>query len=319
MNDKPAILFLKNFRAVHPDFTVEVPEFSLNAGERVAIVGSNGSGKTTLLEGILGLKPRTEGWVSWKGEAGPPGLSMKKDLGVQLQSAGYGDQMLVEEILYLHRIVYRTQEKSIMDLFEMKSITSKKYSNLSRGQKQRVDLFVAFGHAPKHIFLDEPITGLDSSFSRKFMNLFREFAEGSETTIFFACHSPEEFSVADSVLWLENGNVRDYGRKSSVLGNYLGEYKLELINVSPELMDQSLMSAKNELGHDVHNIYCVDNTMTMYGSQMFREWALRFAGEHHLASYSITSVTERDFLSYITREGMVADDQCLVKNNTHAV
>ena len=202
-------LTLSDFEIRYPDFRVFVESPELDTGSVTAVVGSNGSGKTTFIEGVLGVQPRVYGLMRWS-----DGSSVldKNISGVQLQKSGFGDQMLVEDICYLHKFLYKRQDQTFLQDFQIGELMSKQYRNLSRGQKQRVDLFVAMAHTPSQLFLDEPKTGLDTTFSGIFMNYFKAFAADQENSAIYACHSPEELQIADKVLWLDQGEVKDLGQ-----------------------------------------------------------------------------------------------------------
>ncbi len=222
-------LTLNNFEIRYPDFKLLIESLELDIGSVTAVVGSNGSGKTTFLEAILGVQRNVNGSKRWR-----DGLSTldKKASGVQLQRSGFGDQMLVKDICLLHKSLYKRQESVLFHDFQIGELISKQYRSLSRGQKQRVDLFVAMADMPSQIFLDEPKTGLDTDFSRIFMNYFKSFANNNESSVIFACHSPEELLIADKVLWLDQGKVKDFGQKETLFKKHLSEYKIDLKGIS---------------------------------------------------------------------------------------
>lgn len=291
-------LVLKDFEIRYPDFKVTVESLELELGSVTAVVGSNGSGKTTFIEGVLGVQLGVSGLKRWgTGEA----TLDKKVSGVQLQRSGFGDQMLVKEICLLHKALYKKVDSAFYKDFQIEELLSKQYRNLSRGQKQRVDLFVAMGHLPTQLFLDEPKTGLDSAFSTIFMRYFKSFTNCNENSAIFACHSPEELMIADSILWLEGGKVKDFGLKKALFKKHLGDYKVELKNLSDEQRDD-YHARFLSLSMDTKEHFLSDDSLTMYGDLSVKEWAEQTIHSDAIQEYSISSVREADFLEYLTKK-----------------
>ncbi len=291
-------LALNNFEIRYPDFKVFIESLELDIGSVTAVVGSNGSGKTTFIEGVLDVQQSVSGTKSWR--AGGATLD-KKISGVQLQRSGFGDQILVKDICFLHKALYKKQDSVLYKDFEIKELISKQYRNLSRGQKQRVDLFVAMAHLPSQLFLDEPKTGLDTTFSKIFMRYFKSFTNDNKNSAIFACHSPEELVVADKILWLERGKVKDFGLKKALFKKHLSEYKVELKNLSGKQRDDYCAKVRSlNLSTKEH---CVsDHALTIYGDLPLKEWAELTINSDGIQDYSISSVRESDFLDYLTKK-----------------
>ncbi len=292
-------LSLNKFEVIYPDFKVFVESLDLDVGSMTAVVGSNGSGKTALIEGILGVLQSTNGTKHWKGC-----LSTldKENSGVQLQRSGFGDQMLVEDIRLLHKALYKKQESVFIQDFEIDELARKQYRNLSRGQKQRVDLFVAMAHMPSQIFLDEPKTGLDSTFSRIFMKHFELFASNNENSAIFACHSPEELQIADQILWLDQGEVKDFGQKETVFKRHLGEYKIDLKGLTDQQRDD-YYTAVQSFDSCPQEPLKSDGELVIYGGLIVKEWAQQVIKSDGIPDYSISAIKAVDFLQYLTKKG----------------
>ena len=181
-----------------------MPAFTINAGERVAIVGPNGSGKTSLLKALLGeLRP-----LSGRVKMGPrvamryydqhlADLDPNKTVLTELQDA-FG---LPEETLrtFLGRLLFHGDDA-------FKTIRS-----LSGGEKSRVALAKLMLDDAGLLLLDEPTNHLDIPAQEMLEEALQEF----EGTIVFVSHDRYFIDAIATRLWsVEDGTVTMH------LGNY---------------------------------------------------------------------------------------------------
>jgi ABC-2 type transport system ATP-binding protein len=201
----------------------------IRSGTATAIVGKNGSGKTTLLEAFLGLRKPLGGKVFVDGRVADGWLSVpsnRRRMGVQLQSMSYPAKTCVREVVKLHSIVYDCLPTTdIAHIFDVDSIADRYYEHLSRGEKQRVDLYVALAHGPELIILDEPCTGLDARFHESSLSLLASLCERSDKTVLVATHDARELRLASDLLWIDAGVVRQSTVAEGLarVGQYCGE------------------------------------------------------------------------------------------------
>lgn len=143
--------------------------FRVEQGQYVGIVGDNGAGKSTLMKTILGLQKPLSGELKFG-----DGL-LQNEIGyIPQQSSAQRDfpatvsEVVLSGCLNRHgRIAfYNRQDRQSavenlkkMGIFELKG---KCYKELSGGQQQRVLMARALCAAKKILFLDEPMSGLDS-------------------------------------------------------------------------------------------------------------------------------------------------------------
>jgi ATP-binding cassette subfamily F protein 3 len=181
-----------------------MPAFTINAGERVAIVGPNGSGKTSLLKALLGELRPLKGRV----KSGPrvtmryydqhlADLDPNKTVLTELQDA-FG---LPEETLrtFLGRLLFRGD-----DAFKV-------IRSLSGGEKSRVALAKLMLDDAGLLLLDEPTNHLDIPAQEMLEEALQDF----EGTIVFVSHDRYFIDAIATRLW-----VVDQGRVATYLGNY---------------------------------------------------------------------------------------------------
>ena len=146
----------------------------------------------------------------------------RKRLGVQLQRVEYEDSSNVREILDLHLALYGKQDPQVAQALDIEALRKLPYRALSRGQKQRLDLFVALAHHPEIAILDEPFTGLDRAYIERVAHLLRYDLAG--LTIIMICHSVEELDAASDVVWVCKGGVEYQGDKEALKNRLVGAF-----------------------------------------------------------------------------------------------
>jgi ABC-2 type transport system ATP-binding protein len=209
-------------------FTVRMNGWSVPRGACVALVGHNGSGKTSILDSLLGLRRDAEitarmlgeDVATWRRRAG-----LRRRLGVLLQRAAMPYGLYVHEVISLHRNIYGRTSQRVLEDLGVPDLRQKSYERLSRGERQRVDLFFALAHEPELIILDEPFTGLDQRVAQVTADLIESL---DNSTVLMACHSELELSMADTMVWLEHGTVRECGNPDALRRRLLGDFRLEM-------------------------------------------------------------------------------------------
>nr|WP_249214403.1 ATP-binding cassette domain-containing protein [Burkholderia cenocepacia] len=210
------------------DFRLSARHVRFRLGAITAIVGPNGSGKTTLLETLLGFR---RGGSDVRVLDVPAERFMRDSrslqrLGAQLQKVEYPDHLRVSEIVALHRAMYAHTDAAIADALGIAELLDKPCRALSKGQRQRVDLYVALAHRPELAVLDEPFTGLDRRYAGVVIDLLRHRASG--TSVAMICHSEEELSVVDDLVWVRDGGVRYQGDRDTLRAELVGDARAVL-------------------------------------------------------------------------------------------
>lgn len=193
--------------------------FTVEAGEYVAIMGESGSGKTTLLNILAALDKPTEGSVSLDGqELGKVRESQlaafrRENLGFVFQEFNLLDTFTLEDNIYLPLVLagksYREMEprlQSIAPVLGIEGILKKYPYEVSGGQKQRAAVARAIITQPKLILADEPTGALDSKSTDELLNLF-EGINRKGKTIVMVTHSVKAASHANRVLFIKDGEV----------------------------------------------------------------------------------------------------------------
>lgn len=193
--------------------------FSVEAGELVAIMGSSGSGKSTLLN-ILGMLDEAN-----EGSYVLDGVPIKnlnetkaaqyrnKFLGFIFQSFNLINYKSAAENvalpLYYQRMPRKErQEKAIKYLEQvgLKDWATHLPSELSGGQKQRVAIARAMAAEPKVLLADEPTGALDSKTSYEVMDLIQKINDAGNT-ILVVTHEPDIADMCNRIVHLKDGVI----------------------------------------------------------------------------------------------------------------
>jgi branched-chain amino acid transport system ATP-binding protein len=207
-------------RAVdHVDFTVA-------AGERVALIGPNGAGKTTcfnLLDGQL----RLDAGSVYLGGRNISGLAprhvWRQGVGRTFQIAETYASMSVREnvqmalIAHHHRLLawwpraanlYRDEAMALLDRVCMAAEADRACGTLAYGDVKRVELAVALANAPRLLLMDEPTAGMAAEERQALMALVSRLARERGVAILFTEHDMDVvFAHADRIVVLSRGRV----------------------------------------------------------------------------------------------------------------
>ena len=193
--------------------------FTVEAGEYVAIMGESGSGKTTRLNILAALDRPTSGEILLNGKSLSK-ISQNKlaafrrdNLGFVFQDFNLLDTFSIQDNIYLPLVLagvpYEEMErrlKPIAETLDISHILKKFPYEVSGGQKQRAAVARALITEPQIILADEPTGALDSKASDTLLRLFGQVNRAGQT-ILMVTHSIKAASHAKRVLFLQDGEV----------------------------------------------------------------------------------------------------------------
>jgi len=214
--------------------------FSLEEGEVLAIIGSSGSGKTTLLRCLNFLEKLDAGSITVRGETlincddhvrYKEKIIRQKRLhfGMVFQSfnlfpqyTAFKNVVLARELAAKKLPDYKTNKKNIIEeihndgmlLLDKIGLSSKRdfYPHqLSGGQQQRVAIARALALKPDILCFDEPTSALDPELTGEVLKVIRSLADNNTTMIIVTHEMQFARQVANTILFIDEGIVVEYG------------------------------------------------------------------------------------------------------------
>ena len=203
---------------------VAVRDVSLSVapGEVVLIMGPSGSGKTTLLSMLGALLKPTEGEIRLNGqvlsalrESQLPAIRLRRfgfvfqDFNLLSAPTVLENVAIVAELAGVRRRAAREKSAALLGELGLGKRLGFLPEQLSGGEKQRVAIARALVNDPALILADEPTANLDSKIGHDITRLLRRIAKEQGRSVIIVSHDARIKSIADRVLWLEDGQFKD--------------------------------------------------------------------------------------------------------------
>ncbi|MFD2044505.1 teichoic acids export ABC transporter ATP-binding subunit TagH [Ornithinibacillus salinisoli] len=190
--------------------------FEAYNGEVVGLVGVNGAGKSTLSNIIAGILPETSGTVNVKGDVALIAIAS----GLKGNLTGRENIELKCLMLGFTKEEIKALEPQIIEFAELGKFIDQPIKSYSTGMRSRLGFAISVSIDPDIIIIDEALAVGDKAFNEKAFNKVMEFKKRGKT-ILFVSHSIKLMErFADKILWLEYGQVKDYGLREDILPKY---------------------------------------------------------------------------------------------------
>lgn len=144
--------------------------FTVEEGDKVALLGNNGAGKSTLLKIIAGQLQANAGRIETT-------LDFQTEIGMMPQGDILIDDLKVGDLVLLKCYMNQLGDidiDALLKMVELEEFKNQYVLGLSGGQKRRLSLLLTILNEPRLIFLDEPTTGMDLESVDNFWHLLEE-------------------------------------------------------------------------------------------------------------------------------------------------
>ncbi|MFG1359668.1 ABC transporter ATP-binding protein [Xanthobacter pseudotagetidis] len=202
---------------------------SVEAGEKVGLLGANGAGKSTTVGAIMGLFPPQSGEIRFEGQsiAGrAPAENVARGIALVPEGRRLFPEMTVGENLemgaYLRplRGGLDTRLGFVFDLFPiLKEKAAQPAGELSGGQQQMVAIGRALMSEPRLLLLDEPFLGVAPLVIEDVMNALRRVAATGVTILLIEQNIHRALDFVDRAYVIENGRTALEGTRESLIGD----------------------------------------------------------------------------------------------------
>ena len=199
---------------------------SVNAGEKIAIVGPTGCGKTTLINLIMRFYDTDEGTISFDGEPikGVTRKSLRKNVGMVLQDTWIRKATVKENVNIgmpdatdeqIETACRRAHCHGFISRLPQGYNTIIGEEGLSQGQKQLISIARVMLALPPVLILDEATSNIDTRTEMKIQKAFYELTAGK--TSFMVAHRLSTIRSADLILVMKDGMVYEQGKHEELL------------------------------------------------------------------------------------------------------
>ena len=179
----------------------------IQPGRIVGLLGPNGSGKTTIIKLINGLLQPTSGQVLINGEK--PSPKTKKVVSYLPDTTYLADNMKIKEVFAMFKDFYSDfdEEKANHLLEDLNLDEKSRLKNLSKGNKEKVQLILVMSRKADLYVLDEPIGGVDPA-ARDYIlkTIIQNRSENSSVLISTHLISDIE-DILDDVIFIKDGEI----------------------------------------------------------------------------------------------------------------
>lgn len=216
-----AELKITNLCKKYEDDFEAVRDFNLEArdGEFIVIVGPSGCGKSTTLRMIAGLEQPSAGSILLDGmviDYLPP---QKRDMAMIFQNyALYENMTAFDNIAFplkvrgLKKAEIASKVTAAAEMLKISELLNRKPGALSGGEKQRVAMGRAIVREPKLFLMDEPLSNLDAKMRFALRKEIRQLQRRTGVTTIYVTHDQgEAMALADRVIVMDHGNIRQIG------------------------------------------------------------------------------------------------------------
>ncbi len=227
-NDDFNTISFENISFAYPQSEKNVLEnlsFSINRGEKIAIVGENGSGKSTLVKVLLRFYKLEQGDVCFDGISFNDFEinNYRQNFSAVFQDFAKFDLTIAENIEIAHTSDQNNSEK-IKKVLEQSQLSideniqlGKSFdgTELSGGQWQKLAIARAFFRDSELLILDEPTASIDARAEAQLYEYFLELSK--EKTVIFITHRLSTVKKADKVLVIKDGKLLAFDSHSNLM------------------------------------------------------------------------------------------------------
>lgn len=205
-------------------FLLDNVSFNVAKGSIMGFIGQNGSGKSTTINAILNIIKTDSGNIKVFGMDNQKNeTEIKKHISAVFDELPFHDELNADALNRIFRDIYFEWNSEIfrgyLDRFQLPR--KKKFGQFSKGMKMKLQIAAALSHNAKLLILDEATTGLDPVVRNEILDIFLEFLQDEEHSVFMSSHITTDIEkVADSVTFIDKGKILLSGFKDDILNSH---------------------------------------------------------------------------------------------------
>lgn len=218
------LLSIKNLNKKYDNFCLKNVNIEIPRGSIVGFIGENGAGKTTTIKAALNLINVESGQIKLFGyDYLNVDSEIKEKIGVVLDNSFFPDNLTPMNINSVMKLMYGKWDECLyfkyLDRFKLPK--NKMSKDLSTGMLMKLKLATVLSHKPELLILDEPTSGLDPIARSEILDIFQEFVEDENHSIFVSSHITSDLEqVADYIIFISNGEIILSEKKDKLADEY---------------------------------------------------------------------------------------------------
>ncbi len=218
-------LTVRNLTKKYSDFTLDNINIEVPKGTIMGFIGANGVGKSTTIKSILDLIKKDSGEIRILGKKlDDKNIDVKENIGVVLDESHFNPSFNVKNINTILKNSYKTwdEEKFFNYMDKFKLPLNKPNKSFSKGMKMKLLIAIALSHDTKLLILDEPTSGLDPMIREEILDIFLEYIQNDENSIFISSHITSDLEkICDYITFIHDGKIILSDEKDKILDDYL--------------------------------------------------------------------------------------------------
>lgn len=213
-------------------------DINLTLDERfVAFTGPNGGGKSTLAKVIAGIIQPTEGKIYFDGED-ITALSVteraKKGISYAFQQPVRFKGLTVRDLIHIAagkplKVSDACAYLSEVGMCARDYIDREVNASLSGGELKRIEIATILARSTKLSVFDEPEAGIDLWSFANLIKVFEKMHEKTQGNILIISHQERILNIADKIVVIANGKIKEQGKKEEILPALLGKEACQVL------------------------------------------------------------------------------------------
>lgn len=205
-------------------FTLDNVSLAVPRGSIMGFVGQNGAGKTTTIHALLGINRPDSGSIKLFGQTlGKNEAAIKSRIAVVFDELPFHECLNALQLDKIMRELYPKWDSGVFAAYlERFSLPGKKkFSQLSKGMKMKLQIAAALSHDAELLIMDEATSGLDPVVRSEMLDVFLEFIADEGHSILMSSHITSDLErIADSITLIHGGKILLSGQKDVILDDH---------------------------------------------------------------------------------------------------
>lgn len=205
-------------------FTLDNVSLAVPRGSIMGFVGQNGAGKTTTIRVLLGISRPDSGNIKLFGQTlGKNEAAIKSRIAVVFDELPFHECLNALQLDKIMGELYPKWDSGVFAAYlERFSLPGKKkFSQLSKGMKMKLQIAAALSHGAELLIMDEATSGLDPVVRSEMLDVFLEFIADEGHSILMSSHITSDLErIADSITFIHGGKILLSDQKDVILDDH---------------------------------------------------------------------------------------------------